>query len=146
MTDQHPGTGNGVRTAVAHLVAAFTHLGAEHKALTAEQERTTVKDIHSTVRRMTGEIGETSRILAHATAALATVQGLRSLGINGQMARDENGALYRPLVSLGDPDEQLYEALCLVQAAARHLGSAYPPPGSTPTWPACGGPRRCGRS
>ncbi|KOV62949.1 hypothetical protein ADL00_23620 [Streptomyces sp. AS58] len=127
MTDQHPGTGDGVRSAAAHLVAAFTHLGAEHKALSAEQERPAVKDIKSTVRRMTGEIGETSRILAHATTALATVQGMRSLGIDGQMARDETGAPYSPLVSLADPDEQLYEALSLVQAAARHLGSAYTP-------------------
>ncbi|MFD4611390.1 hypothetical protein ACFWOT_25555 [Streptomyces sp. NPDC058440] len=29
MTDQHPAAGHGVRTAAAHLVAAFTHLGAE---------------------------------------------------------------------------------------------------------------------
>ncbi|MFE2271406.1 hypothetical protein ACFXB4_19430 [Streptomyces lavendulae] len=127
MTDQPSGTGDGVRTAAAHLIAAFTHLGAEHKALTAEQEQATGKDIQSTVRRMTGEIGETSRILAHATTALATVQGMRSFGINGQMARDEEGAPYSPLISLGDPDEQLYEALSLVQVAARHLGSAYTP-------------------
>ncbi len=107
--------------------------GRRHKALSAEQEQPANKDIKSTVRRMTGEIGETSRILAHATTALATVHGMRTLDITGQMARDETGAPYSPLVSLADPDEQLYEALSLVQAAARHLGSAYTP---TPNWPA----------
>ncbi|MGW8768364.1 hypothetical protein ACWGN5_38465 [Streptomyces sp. NPDC055815] len=127
MTDQNPGAGDGVRTAAAHLVAAFTHLGAEHKALTAEQEQTAARDIQSTVRRMAGEIRDASRILAHATASVATAQGMLTLGLDGQVARDDQGAHYSPLGSLGNPDERLYEALSLIQVAAQHLGSAYTP-------------------
>ncbi|MFF8387855.1 hypothetical protein ACF053_30020 [Streptomyces kanasensis] len=113
--------------AVTQLVTVFEQLGAEHKALVAEAEKTTAKERRGTVNRMAEGVAQASYTLSHIVNTLATVHGLKVLGIDRQFSKDADGADYSPLNSLGHPGETLYEAAGHLQAVAHTLGKAYTP-------------------
>ncbi|WP_424892377.1 hypothetical protein [Streptomyces sp. XH2] len=113
--------------AVTQLVTAFEQLGAEHKALAAEVEKTTARERRGTVNRMVECIAQAGYTLNHIVNMLATVHGLKVLGIDRQLSKDADGRDYSPLNSLGHPGETLYEAAGLIQAVAHTLGKAYTP-------------------
>ncbi|MEU7151156.1 hypothetical protein AB0B15_24495 [Streptomyces sp. NPDC045456] len=124
----------------AQLVTVFEQLGAEHKALVAEAEKTSVKERRGTVHRMVECIVQAGRTLNVTVTALATVHGLRVLGIDRQFSKDADGCDYSPLGTLGYPGETLYEAADLLEAVARALGQAYTP---TRKYPGLAARARC---
>lgn len=113
--------------AVTQLVTVFEQLGAEHKALVAEVEKTTAKERRGTVNRMVEGVAQAGYTLTHIVNMLATVHGLKVLGIDRQFSKDADGRDYSPLNSLGHPGETLYEAAGALQAVAHTLGKAYAP-------------------
>ncbi|QKZ20313.1 hypothetical protein [Streptomyces chartreusis] len=125
---EHPAAHHDRLThAVPQLVTAFEQLGAEHKALAAEAEKTTAKERRGTVNRMAECIAQAGFTLSHIVNMLATVHGLKVLGIDRQFSKDADGRDYSPLNSLGHPGETLYEAAGHLQAVAHTLGKAYTP-------------------
>ncbi|MFI5987783.1 hypothetical protein ACIBEA_43885 [Streptomyces sp. NPDC051555] len=127
MTEQHPTGTEGLRAVAAALLVAFENLGAEHEALTEEEKATTAKERQGTVRRMIQSIVDADRTLAHSVDLVATVYGMRALCIRGQMTKGADGGDYRPLLSLGNPDEVLYETASYLQVVVQRLGEAYEP-------------------
>ncbi|MFF2926650.1 hypothetical protein ACFVTP_30285 [Streptomyces celluloflavus] len=113
--------------AVTQLVTVFQQLGAEHKALVAEVEKTTAKERRGTVNRMVECVAQAGYTVSHTVNMLATVHGLKVLGIDRQFSKDADGRDYSPLNSLGHPGESLYEAAGHLQAVAHSLGKAYAP-------------------
>ncbi|MGW1819128.1 hypothetical protein ACWCQM_36895 [Streptomyces sp. NPDC002125] len=113
--------------AVTQLVTVFEQLGAEHKALVAEVEGTTAKERRGTVNRMVECVAQAGHTVSHTVNMLATVHGLKVLGIDRQFSKDADGRDYSPLNSLGHPGETLYEAAGHLQAVAHTLGKAYAP-------------------
>ncbi|WP_406220832.1 hypothetical protein [Streptomyces decoyicus] len=113
--------------AVSQLVTVFEQLGAEHKALVAEAEKTTAKERRGTVNRMAESVAQAGYTLSHIVTMLATVHGLKALGIDRQFSKDADGRVYSPLDSLGHPGETLYEAAGSLQAVAHALGKTYTP-------------------
>ncbi|GHH26064.1 hypothetical protein [Streptomyces rubradiris] len=113
--------------AVTQLVTAFEQLGAEHKALVAEVETTAAKERRGTVNRMAEAVAQAGHTLSRIVNMLATVHGLKSMGIDRQFSKDADGGDYSPLNSLGHPGETLYEAAGYLQAVAHTLGKAYTP-------------------
>jgi hypothetical protein len=107
------------------LLAAFENLGAEHQALTEEQKETTATERRGTVRRMLQSITDAGRILAHSVDLVATVYGLRELGVNEQMAKGADGSDYTTLLMVGGSEEKLYETASYLEAAAQRLVEAY---------------------
>lgn len=118
-------TDDGLRTIATGLLAAFEGLGAEHEALTIEEKETTATERRGTVRRMIQAITDASRTLVCAIDQVATVYGLRELGINKQMAKGADGRDYSPLLCLGDPNEELYDTGTYIETAVQYLGEAY---------------------
>jgi hypothetical protein len=118
---------DGLRTIAMNLLTAFKALGAEHQALTAEEKETTATERRGTVRRMIQSLADASRTLGHTVDEVAKVYGLREFGINRQMAVGADDCVYSPLLTVGDPDERLYETATYVEAAAQRLGEAYTP-------------------
>ncbi|WP_187767607.1 hypothetical protein [Streptomyces cacaoi] len=116
-----------IRSAVADLISTFENLGAEHEALAAEEAKTSAKERRSTVARMVDGIAQTSRTVSASITALATVQGLRALGIVRQRSRDADGRDYTPLTCLADPTETLYDSVTYLGEAADHLERTYAP-------------------
>lgn len=133
MTEQLSTQHEGLRTVAAGLLAAFEGLGAEHQVLTAEERETTATERRGTVRRMIQSIGEATRTLVRATDLVATVHGMRSLGINKQMTKGASGSAYSTLGTLGDPDEMLYETAAYVHIVLKRLDEAYKPTKKYPT-------------
>ncbi|MFD3889983.1 hypothetical protein [Streptomyces microflavus] len=127
MTEHPAADPDRLPQAVTQLVTAFEQLGAEHKALVAEAERTTSKERCGTVKRMGEGVALAAHTLNHTVNLLATVHGLKTLGIDRQFSQDAEGRDYSPLNSLGHPGETLYEAAGHLQAAAHTLGKAYAP-------------------
>ncbi|MFJ5101390.1 hypothetical protein [Streptomyces sp. NPDC088554] len=124
----HPATdGDLLPRAAAQLVIVFEQIGAEHQALAAEAEKITATERRGTVNRMVERIAQAAHILHHTVNLLATVHGLRGLGIERQFSKDGNGRDYSPLNALGDPSETLFEAAELLQAVADTLGKTYTP-------------------
>lgn len=113
--------------AAAQLVTVFEQLGAEHQALTAEAGKTTAKERRGTVHRMAECIAQAAYTLNHTVNMLATVHGLRDLGIDRKFSKDAEGRDYSPLNTLGYPGETLYEAAGHLQEVARTLDKAYTP-------------------
>lgn len=111
--------------AVTQIVTAFEQLGAEHKALVAEAERTTATERRGTVNRMAEGVAQAGFTLSHIVNMLATVHGLKVLGIDRQFSKDADGGDYSPLGCLGHPGQTLYEAAGHLHAVAHTLGKAY---------------------
>lgn len=76
---------------------------------------------------MIQSVTDAGRTLAHSVDLVATVFGMRALGIRGQMAKGADGVDYSPLLSSGNPDEVLYETASYLQVVVRRLGEAYEP-------------------
>jgi hypothetical protein len=132
MTEPPAAARDRLPQAVTQLVTVFEQLGAEHKALVAEVEKTTAKERRGTVNRMVECIAQAGYTLSHIVTMLATVHGLKVLGIDRQFSKDADGRDYSPLSSLGRPSETLYEAAGHIQAVARTLGKAYAPTRKNP--------------
>ncbi|MFF8717056.1 hypothetical protein ACF07T_37335 [Streptomyces sp. NPDC015184] len=124
---QHPADNDCLTRATAQIVTVFEQLGAEHKALTAEAEQTTAKERRGTIYRMTECLAQAAHVLKHTVGLLATVHGMRELGISRQFSKDADGHDYSPLNTLGDPDQILYEAESYLQEVAYKLDKAYAP-------------------
>jgi hypothetical protein len=127
MTERPAADDDRLPRAVTQLVTVFEQLGAEHKALVAEAEKTTAKERRGTVHRMVECIAQAGYTLNHIVNMLATVHGLKVLGIDRQFSKDADGRDYSPLDSLGYPSETLYEAAGHIHAVAHTLGKAYTP-------------------
>lgn len=127
MTEHPAPDDNRLPHAVTQLVTVFEQLGAEHKALVDEAEKTAAKERRGTVNRMVDCIAQAGYTLNRIVNMLATVHGLRVLGIDRQFSKDADGRDYSPLNSLGYPGETLYEAAGHIQAVAHTLGKAYTP-------------------
>ncbi|MFD3315810.1 hypothetical protein [Streptomyces sp. NPDC058656] len=130
--------------AVAQLVTVFEQLGAEHKALTSEAAKTTAKERRGTVNRMAESVSQAGFTLGHIVNMLATVHGLKTLGIHQQFSKDADGCDYRPLSSLGHPLQTLHEAAVLLQTVAHTLGKAYAPTRKHPGLATARCPRQLG--
>ncbi|MFJ4700591.1 hypothetical protein ACIP5N_21565 [Streptomyces sp. NPDC088768] len=126
MTAENPGEGH-VRRAVTELTTVFENLGAEHQALKAQETTTSARERRGTVIRMVEDITQTTRTVASTIGTLATVHGLRSLGVSGQFSKDIDGHHYTPLPTLDSPAERLRDALDDLSEAATTLGKAYTP-------------------
>ncbi|MEV0472531.1 hypothetical protein [Streptomyces prunicolor] len=125
---EHPTTDDDLLSrAAAQLVTVFEQFGAEHQALAAEAEKITATARRGTVNRMAECIAQAASTLSHAVNLLATVRGLRGLGIDRQISTDANGRDYSPLKALGHPSQTLFEAAELLEAVAGVLGKAYTP-------------------
>ncbi|MEU5138037.1 hypothetical protein [Streptomyces californicus] len=115
-----------MRRAVAHLIATFENLGPEHQALRAEETQTSAKERRGTVVRMGDGIAQAARTVSLTIGVLATVHGLRDLGITYQLSKTAEGDDYSPLGQTGSSDS-LYDALGYLAEAAATLGKAYAP-------------------
>ncbi|MEF3119501.1 hypothetical protein [Streptomyces chrestomyceticus] len=124
---EHPADDSRLPRAAAQLTVVFEQLGAEHKALVAEAEKISAKERRGTVHRMTECITQAGRTLNETVNMLATVHGLRALGIDRQFSKDADGRDYSPLGTFAYPGETLYEAADCLQTVARILGQAYTP-------------------
>ncbi|MBV7674277.1 hypothetical protein STHAL_33055 [Streptomyces halstedii] len=122
---EHPAPDDCLSRAAAELVTVFEQLGAEHQALTAEAKEITSKERRGTVHRMAERIAQAGRALDEIVSMLATVHGLRVLGIDSQLSKDADGRDYSPLNTLGSPGDTLYEAASHIREVARTLGKAY---------------------
>lgn len=128
MTTQQPAAAEDrVRSAVAALTTVFENLGAEHQALMAEEGKTSARERRGTVVRMGEGIAQTARTVSLTIGVLATVHGLRALGIDQQFSKDAEGRDYSPLLSLAGSTETLYDAVTHLGEAAATLGRAYAP-------------------
>ncbi|MEU1824207.1 hypothetical protein ABZ502_17490 [Streptomyces abikoensis] len=127
MTEHPAADDDRLPHAVTQLVIVFEQLGAEHKALAAEVEKTAAKERRGTVNRMVECVAQAGHTLNHIVNMLATVHGLKVLGIDQRLSKDADGRDYSPLLSLGHPGETLYEAAGLLQTVAHTLGKAYTP-------------------
>lgn len=128
MTTQQPAAAEDrIRSAVAELTIVFENLGAEHQALVAEEAKTSAKERRGTVVRMRDSIAQTARTVSLTIGVLATVHGLRDLGINQQFSKDADGRDYSPLLTLASSTETLYDAATYLGEAAATLGKAYAP-------------------
>ncbi|MFJ8405645.1 hypothetical protein ACIQ9K_34925 [Streptomyces microflavus] len=107
------------------LLTAFENLGAEHQALTEEETDTTAMERRGTVRRMIQSIADAGRSLAHSVDLVATVYGLRELGVSKQMAKGADGSDYSPLLTVGGSEEKLYDAAMCIEATTQRLAEAY---------------------
>ncbi|WP_331757106.1 hypothetical protein OG582_39860 (plasmid) [Streptomyces anulatus] len=127
MTEQptNPEHEDDLSTVMKALLTAFENLGAEHQALTEEEKETTATERRGTVRRMLQSITDAGRILAHSVDLVATVYGLRELGVDRQMAKGADGSDYSPLLTVGGSEEKLYETAAYLEAAAQRLVEAY---------------------
>lgn len=74
---------------------------------------------------MIQSIEDASRTLVCSVDELAKVHGFREFDINRRMAKGADGCDYSPLLTIGDPDEALYETATYVAAAAERQGEAY---------------------
>ncbi|MFJ4342968.1 hypothetical protein [Streptomyces sp. NPDC088915] len=120
-------TEDGVRRAVAELVAAFENLGPEHQALRAEEAKTSARERRGTVVRMADGIVQATRAVTLAVEALAAVHGLRDLNVTRQFSKTIDGGDYTPLPSLPDSVQTLHEALTCLEEATTTLGKAFTP-------------------
>ncbi|MEV7681480.1 hypothetical protein AB0O64_23445 [Streptomyces sp. NPDC088341] len=125
MATQQPAADDRIPFAVAQLVTVFEALGAEHQALMAEGEKTTAKERRGTVLRMGEDIATAAHTVNHTVEALATVHGMRSLGINRQFSKDGEGRDYSPLNTLGSAADTLFDVAGYLEAAADTLKKAY---------------------
>ncbi|MFF3264922.1 hypothetical protein ACFYWO_37895 [Streptomyces sp. NPDC002932] len=125
MTELPTADHNRLPHAVTQLRIVFEQLGTEHKALVAEAEETTTKERRGTVNRMAEGIAQAGHTLSHTVTMLATVHGLKALGIDRQFSKDADGRDYSPLNSLGHPSEMLYDAAGHIHAVAHTLDKAY---------------------
>ncbi|MFJ8158364.1 hypothetical protein [Streptomyces sp. NPDC094468] len=121
-----------IRSAVTELTRVFENLGAEHQALTAEEAKTTAKERRGTVICMGEGIAQAARTVSSTIVELATVRGLRDLGVHTQFAKDSQGGDYSPLLTLAGPSDLLYDAAAYLSAAADTLGRAYEPTKKNP--------------
>ncbi|MFD4320503.1 hypothetical protein [Streptomyces sp. NPDC058548] len=126
-TEQPPATEDRLRSAVADLTTVFESLGAEHQALRAEEMKTSAKERRGTLVRMGEAIAQTARTVSLTIGVLATVHGMRDLGIDRQFSKDAEGADYSPLMTLDGSAETLYDAVTYLGEAAATLGRAYTP-------------------
>lgn len=130
MTTQQPATAaveDGIRRAVAELTVVFENLGPEHQSLRAEEAETSAMERRGTVIRMGEDIAHAARTVSLTIGVLATVHGLRDLGVTYQFSKDAEGGDYSPLLALGGSAETLYDALTYLNVAATTLGKAYSP-------------------
>uniref|UniRef100_UPI003F49486E hypothetical protein n=1 Tax=Streptomyces sp. CA-136453 TaxID=3240050 RepID=UPI003F49486E len=127
MIAQQPASEDRIRHAVAMLTAVFESLGAEHQALMAEAGKTSARERRGTVVRMGEDIAQAARTVSLTIGVLATVHGMRDLGVNQQFSKDAEGRDYTPLLSLANPSETLYDALVYLGEAATTLGRTYTP-------------------
>ncbi|MFC9033686.1 hypothetical protein [Streptomyces arboris] len=127
MTEQptNPEHEDDLSAVMKALLTAFENLGAEHQALTEEEKEATATERRGTVRRMLQSITDAGRILAHSVDLVATVHGLRELGVREQMAKGADGSAYSPLLTVGASDEKLYDAAMYIEAATQRLVEAY---------------------
>ncbi|MGW9436773.1 hypothetical protein [Streptomyces sp. NPDC055607] len=125
-------TEDGVRRAVAELVAAFENLGPEHQALRAEEAKTSAQERRGTVVRMGESIVQAAGAVALAVEALATVHGLLGLGVTRCFSRSADGGDYTLLPGLPDSAETLYQALTCLGEASTALAKAYTPTKKNP--------------
>ncbi|MFH9241699.1 hypothetical protein ACH4KO_09735 [Streptomyces anulatus] len=121
-----------IRRAVAELTVVFENLGPEHQALRAEEAETSAKERRGTVTRMGEGVAQAARTVVVTIEELATVHGLRSLGIDQQLSKDAEGRDYGHLQSLASPTQMLYNALSYLGEASTTLGSAYAPTKKNP--------------
>ncbi|WP_030997788.1 hypothetical protein [Streptomyces sp. NRRL F-5630] len=127
MSTQENAAEDPVRRAVSALVTVFENLGAEHQALKAEEAETTALERRGTVSRMGEGIAATARMVSLAVGTLATLHGLRALGVDQQYAKDVEGGHYSPLLSLDSSTETLHDAFEYLDDAVRALERAYAP-------------------
>ncbi|WP_098893640.1 hypothetical protein OHA57_39415 (plasmid) [Streptomyces anulatus] len=118
--------------AVAELTAVFENLGPEYQALSAEESRTSARERRGTVVRMGENVAQAARTVAATIGVLATVHGLRALGIDQQFSKDAEGCDYSPLGTLDSPSEALHDAVTYLEEAAATLGKAYAPTKKNP--------------
>ncbi|MFJ4710074.1 hypothetical protein ACIP6I_35315 [Streptomyces anulatus] len=112
---------------MADLTIVFENLGPEYKALRAEEAKTSARERRGTVVRMGENVAQAARTVAASIGVLATVHGLRALGIDQQFSKDAEGCDYSPLGRLDSPSETLHDAVTYLEEAAVTLGRAYTP-------------------
>ncbi|WP_186782520.1 hypothetical protein [Streptomyces sp. CBG9] len=125
-------TEDHIRCAAVALTTVFESLGAEHQALVSEAASTAARERRGTVTRMSEEIAQTASTVSSTIVELATVRGLRDLGIRRQFAKDGKGGDYSPLLTLADPVDTLYDIVHYLSEAADTLGRAYEPTKKNP--------------
>ncbi|MEU3907932.1 hypothetical protein AB0F20_29680 [Streptomyces goshikiensis] len=127
MTEQDVAPEDRLRRAVAELTVVFENLGAEHQALRAEEAQTAARERSGTVIRMGEGIAQTARTVSLTIGVLATVHGLRDLGVTYGFSRTAEGGDYTPLLALPSSTEEILDALVYLDEAASTLGKAYAP-------------------
>lgn len=118
---------DSMRRAVAQLIATFENLGPEHQALRTEESQTSAKERRGTVVRMGENIAHAARAVSLTITVLATMHGLRDLGVTHQFSKTAEGDDYHPLGQAGSTPESLDDALTYLAEAAATLGKAYAP-------------------
>ncbi|MFE9250736.1 hypothetical protein [Streptomyces sp. NPDC007088] len=121
-------TEDHIRCAVTALTTVFESFGAEHQALVGEAGKTSARERCRTVNRMSEEIVQAAHMVSSSVVELATVRGLRVLGVRRQFAKDSEGNEYSPLMSMGgDSSTMLCEVVAHLSEAAATLGRVYQP-------------------
>ncbi|WP_331720874.1 hypothetical protein OG306_40535 (plasmid) [Streptomyces sp. NBC_01241] len=141
MTEQTP-SADGVLAISAALMTAWQHLAPEHQALAKEEKETTARERQGTLRRMRENLQDANNQMVFVLDHLATVHGMRALGLHGQHSQDRSGNDYSPLLPVGDPDEKLCEAATILGVAIGNLDKAYVPTQKYPALARC----RCPQS
>ncbi|MGZ2361492.1 hypothetical protein LRE75_33240 [Streptomyces sp. 372A] len=118
---------DGVRRAVADLITVFENLGPEHQALRAEEAKTAARERRGTLVRMGDSICQVVRNVSLTIERLATVHGLRDIGVTFQFSKAADGTEYTHLPTLASSDQTLQDALIYLEQAATTLDKAYTP-------------------